>query len=552
MESIPNPRSASDIKLHRSSLHVDHSERLTLYRTYTDPSLTTQPLEKEFRRGTSPDMTNGRSSPSKKPLPPEPYSPSSIQHSTHIATTSRLDGQGNEIPSYIDSPEQHTIVRRSIGGPPRRPKQLRNDSKAELGNLLDEAEKSLRERDEEIQRLKEENEQLRQAWTAASGNLAATRATISHVLEDRHFISSWQQLGFDIRSWASQHFDKPPPAGSFTRWRKTNWDPSKHIIELTPYWKPYISSDDLRPLLVQAFVWNMLQKHVFAWPSSSPRGHIAAETQKPGGAYWAFDDQHCLASLNAQLKPKIDDMKNLANVSKSEAGFVKDYFDWRVANAVYIQNSYALHKDRNANIRGLAEKITSILSPFTDSINSYAPGVEDRFSVELYRILETAVKLDSDIWLQRAFFHPAKPRYIKNGRDNGERFHPETMELYGNAEPEPMYPNPEVTLVISPCLVKSGNAEGENYDVFTTLVKAQVSCAPISTRYEYPQSSHASTGVVHSPRVKISRTNSAPRDPAPQPGSFDPQLRSGSRPPRSHDMRRPSRGRHPRIEGPQQ
>jgi hypothetical protein len=243
----------------------------------------------------------------------------------------------------------------------------------------------------------------------------------------------------------------------------------------------------------------------------------------------------------------MEKIRNFAKLERPDAAYVKEYFAWRVATAAWIQHSYGIkhsyanHEARNTNIDELVRKIKDTLSPFTESVGSS----------EIGRIVSHAVHLDSKIWLQKAFFHPAKPRWINNGQDQIERFHPDTMELHGNAQPDELNPNPEITLVISPCLDKSGDSDGENYGVFNTIVKAQVSCEPLDPRQEYhtahgmsslhghrsSHSSPASPAATNAPRNKMTRKNSGARKPTsqPPPGSFDTQMQSVShrRPP--HD-----------------
>jgi hypothetical protein len=156
----------------------------------------------------------------------------------------------------------------------------------------------IKEKDEEIQLLKENNEELKKVWMDTAANLADTKATISYTLEDGIFIGEWKQLQYDIRNWSQTRFQRAP--GGFTKWYKRDLSPSKHLLDLTPHWKSYLDSDILRPLLAEALVWSLLQKLVFAWPPSrsSQMGY-----QKPGGAYWAYDDQSSVATLNERMKP---------------------------------------------------------------------------------------------------------------------------------------------------------------------------------------------------------------------------------------------------------
>jgi hypothetical protein len=237
---------------------------------------------------------------------------------------------------------------------------------------------------------------------------------------------------------------------------------------------------------------------------------------------------------------------------------IKEYFAWRVATVAWIQRHYGnLHNSnrrlhnpmtgvpanreiRNTNILDLVSKITSTLSPFTENVGS----------AEIGRIISLAVDLDSRMWLQKAFFHPSKPKWIHNGQNQLQRFHPDTMELHGNAQPNELNPNPEITLIVCPSLVKSGNSDGEEYGVFNTLVKAQVSCEPIESRQASPMSHgmHSNQGgfknahsLIASPTAAnpprpttMSRKNSGAAREQQSQGWFDPN-------PQSAAFRQPSR-----------
>jgi hypothetical protein len=241
------------------------------------------------------NMAHGRSSPSKKPLPVEPRSSSPQHIESPFTTVPRGNEIGYNAPNHRNSPELQPSIRRSVGPPPRRPQQPRYDSKSDLERLLDESDLQIREKDEEIQRLKDKNDELMKVWRDTAANLADTKVTISHTLEDGFFIGAWQQLQYDIRNWSIKHFSSSP-VGLFTKWYKRNLMPSKYLSDLTPYWKLYLGDHILRPLLAQALVWSLLQKLVFAWPQPLQQG-----SQKPGGAYWAYEHQGSVASLNANL-----------------------------------------------------------------------------------------------------------------------------------------------------------------------------------------------------------------------------------------------------------
>jgi len=191
------------------------------------------------------------------------------------------------------------LTRRPVGTNTRPPKHSQQVSVTELEQLLDATEEDVKHKEAELQCLRLENAGLREEWSNTSASLAATRATVSHVLEDKHFESAWLQLRFDIKNWAITNFSSRVP-GSLKKWFMTQSPPTS-LPELSAYWRDYMKSEDHRPLLVQGFIWSFLGKHVFA--SQYKNTHVDSKQLKPDGAYWAFGEQQYLASLNDLVKP---------------------------------------------------------------------------------------------------------------------------------------------------------------------------------------------------------------------------------------------------------
>lgn len=79
------------------------------------------------------------------------------------------------------------LTRRPVGPNTRPPKPNQGVSVVEIERLLDEAEEDARHKDAEVQFRRLENAGLREGWSNTSASLAATRTTVSHVLEDKHF-----------------------------------------------------------------------------------------------------------------------------------------------------------------------------------------------------------------------------------------------------------------------------------------------------------------------------------------------------------------------------
>lgn len=92
--------------------------------------------------------------------------------------------------------------------------------------------------------------------------------------------------------------------------------------------------------------------------------------------------------------------------------------------------------------------------------------------IELGHIIANAVILDAEIWRQKAFFHPGRLRVDPN---TSYQFDPNSMELWETLPEDHVNKLPKVTLIVSSCLLKSGNSDGDSYDVTQVVVKSQVS-----------------------------------------------------------------------------
>ena len=147
------------------------------------------------------------------------------------------------------------------------------------------------------------------------------------------------------------------------------------------------------------------------------------------------------------------------------------YFNWRISNAVFIQQRHATYKCANYHVAPLLKKIMNHLAPFA-GIDTTPTLSTPRVEIELEHIIARAVNLDAEMWRQKAFFYPGKLRVDPN---TFYQFNPDSMELWETPLKDHVGELPEVTLIVSPSLLKSGNSDGDSYDVNQVVVKSQVS-----------------------------------------------------------------------------
>jgi len=162
------------------------------------------------------------------------------------------------------------------------------------------------------------------------------------------------------------------------------------------------------------------------------------------------------------------------------------------------------------------------LAPFTE-MGSYSDYSQTEVEKELGSIIVNAIKLDADMWRQKAFFYPSTPFFHKPGR-----FNPDSMDLREPLPEDNATYAPPITLIYAPCLVKAGDSDGENYNISYTLVRSQVSS-------DVPTS--------HSKSETFARQQQSSSSAAHLPGQFDPSIRpkrAGSVSKRSIDVPRGS------------
>ncbi|KAF2814351.1 uncharacterized protein BDZ99DRAFT_567987 [Mytilinidion resinicola] len=448
--------------------------------------VSTSPYAAPVRKDSDGVIARGRSSPIKSATPlrrssydqeSDPvYKPKPYEQAT--ATPSAGDMPHNGVSGkHIESTPSSGIHRRQVGVPkPRYP-----PSQQELATALALCEDEKKEKDEEIESLKAQNESLRQEWRETSAHLAQTKATITHTIEDQHFVSVWSELRYRIRGWANQHFSGK--LSSFAKW-KSNQFVSAELTGLSKYWKSYMKSEEHRPMLIQAYIWTILRVDIFAPTSQAP-----VKGQASQGVCWAADDQKSLQELTSQLRPGIRNMKNIPKLNPVLEGYVKDYFSWRANTTVLVERKQGANKEKcfDMFIPSIVTKIREIVSPWVTNGESQ----DQIFGDELKAILRKAIHLDADMWKQKAFWHPSIP-HAKAGYSI--ELDPDSMDVY--EEIDRNRTSHEVTLMMSPALVKSGSSSGEGYEYFTTIMKSEVSCRPDRTAI-------ASTASITTPRNAI-------------------------------------------------
>nr|XP_036582567.1 uncharacterized protein CTRU02_07611 [Colletotrichum truncatum]KAF6791271.1 hypothetical protein CTRU02_07611 [Colletotrichum truncatum] len=124
-------------------------------------------------------------------------------------------------------------------------------------------------------------------------------------------------------------------------------------------------------------------------------------------------------------------------------------------------------------------KLREVVKADTATFSIFLPGgaADEKSSEKLFtslnRIFQDAVQLQASFMTSRAIFLLKWPEVC---RSTGIiSFDPERMdaEIW---EKEPLDKSSIVKLTVSPCLIKAGTADGEDYDQRLLLTRARVVC----------------------------------------------------------------------------
>lgn len=109
----------------------------------------------------------------------------------------------------------------------------------------------------------EERDRLKREWREAVHALNKAREDRRYVTDDDTLLDMWRKLRYDIKNLAVSYFDGKS--------RGINWfgaePPQPELLEIVSDYKPYMDSPRQRQLLIQGFVWSILDKAVFNFDS---------------------------------------------------------------------------------------------------------------------------------------------------------------------------------------------------------------------------------------------------------------------------------------------
>lgn len=152
--------------------------------------------------------------------------------------------------------------------------------------LIEEKEAELREARAQLEYALASEKRYHDEWKQATYDLNVLQTDRIYKTDDDFFIGAWNELRYEIKNWATQHFDDRMKVSSWERPRS----PSKQLTDRVSNFDACMSSKRHRPSLIQAFVWYKLERDVFA-------------SDRELGLLWAGSEFYRYKNLRRILEP---------------------------------------------------------------------------------------------------------------------------------------------------------------------------------------------------------------------------------------------------------
>ncbi|KAM0296729.1 hypothetical protein ACHAO9_000374 [Fusarium lateritium] len=330
---------------------------------------------------------------------------------------------------------------------------LRHPTANEAANLYREIQKShtrFVEADNENRQLKSEKEALEKQLKEAETNLAtaleerdeqrqladgATWSGSAKVSDDA-IQSKWKQLDYNIRAMAR--------ALVKCQLRRIKDDAVKERFAMIHNdWQKLLTDDNYKEFVIQAYLWLVVFGQV-------------------------YEDQGGIRDGVADLKAMHDTLVCVAPETDSPGRpgpSLRHVARWSAQGAALFEHFIGRNQKAFKHQAGIE---LERLKVFCDA-DSKNPDID--FLQEMKTVLGAAMDLDDMLMNSRAVFRVC---WNESGTSTHTFFNADKMEA--TAYSEKLSPKTIVEIEISPMLVKTGNADGCNYDSSMVLAKALVVC----------------------------------------------------------------------------
>ncbi|TRX93942.1 hypothetical protein FHL15_005020 [Xylaria flabelliformis] len=305
--------------------------------------------------------------------------------------------------------------------------------------------KDLQRTQDDLKRATENLQEVQKKWKKATSQLdqLQSKEACTYQLADSELIGSVKQLRYNIRNFASQHFEGKAPPGSTNI---TTGNLTTYLLETTEddLYFDYLLSPSQGPYVVQSFLWRLLVGEIFEKFCWAPRLRKA------------------MNAVYETLRPRYEDEHNRRASMTSDAE--QKFQNWKATTSTLILKSLRegeasgdMTDEVGESIDGFIIEVFNILQPFTRSR-------DERMLEDLRSIFETAICLDRDLCRQEGSVYWVFPPSLYRVKFNLDEMRVEQASRSGQY----------VKLVTAPALVKRGKTTGKNATANYMLLKMAV------------------------------------------------------------------------------
>ncbi|RGP77336.1 hypothetical protein FLONG3_4571 [Fusarium longipes] len=250
--------------------------------------------------------------------------------------------------------------------------------------------------------------------------------------------SKWKQLDYNVRAMAGAL------AKCQTK-RPTDEVNKARFESITPAGPNLLDNDDYKELIITAYLWVLVDQEIF----------------QNGNKFWGGGFIQGLKNIRKHLvgiAPESDRPSRSGPTMRHVA-------KWTAQGTGLLIHFHG--RDRKAP----SKLASNALDRLEDVCNIAADVSGTDFLQEMKSIMENALDIDEMLMGSMAIFSILWP---STGKQKNLRYDADGMEVV--AHTGELSPNTAVAFIISPLLLKMGNADGRNYDSEMILCKASVVC----------------------------------------------------------------------------
>ncbi|KAF2012532.1 hypothetical protein BU24DRAFT_411890 [Aaosphaeria arxii CBS 175.79] len=279
------------------------------------------------------------------------------------------------------------------------------------------------------------------------------RESVVYKSEEKTLIEDLHNLRYSIREWSEEYFSGPLTSRS----KRPHLHSGKDMFgNLSDNYSLYLKHQRDRPLLIQAYVWNRLQRKVFN------------TLDKGCGYVWAgrLGDRK-MRSLNDTLRQAVTNEEQAA-----------EYHKWRAMTVNLLVPQVEDKENGGTKLRPtfdaspILKRIKRFCSRLRSKLRPWSTQSLRLGKDRLYSIVSAAVALDLKMKRQRADYRFVTFTGGKPDQLYGYSYYDSEME---DIE-EDINKARRVELSVAPALERCGNANGHIFENSFILVKADVSC----------------------------------------------------------------------------